>query len=154
LELIGVLLAAPRRGVLVVLSSREPFDPPWPAERLQRIELAPLSALDAHTMAARLTASAGIPTTRLDDLVARSDGIPLYLEELVRSSEAVDPRGLYPAIREPDPRIPAALRDSLLARLASPGVDLELAQTAATIGRDVDRELLQRFSGLPDETFH
>ena len=55
-------------------------------------------------------------------------------------------------MRRPDPPS-AALRDPLLARLASPGVDLELAQIASTIGRDVDRELLQRVAGLRDETF-
>ena len=51
------------------------------------------------------------------------------------------------------PAHPAALRDPLLARLAPPGVDLELAQIAATIGRDVDRALLQRVAGLDDEMF-
>jgi class 3 adenylate cyclase len=153
-DLISVLLEVSRPRLQVVLSSREEFQPPWPDELVQRMELAPLPPSALHAMAERLPGCARLPRERLDDLIARSDGVPLFLEELIRSSDSSDPRGLYPSIREPDPRIPAALRDSLLARLASPGVDLELAQIAATIGRDVDRELLQRVSGLPDGTFH
>ncbi|MDA0179509.1 AAA family ATPase [Solirubrobacter phytolaccae] len=154
LELIGLLLAAPHPGLLIVLSGRERFQPPWDEAPLQRVELVPLSTGESQAMAVRLAGGAGLGADRLRALIARSDGIPLYLEELVRSSDVSDPRGLYPAIREPDPRIPSALRDSLLARLASPGVNLELAQIAATIGRDVDRELLQRVSELADSTFH
>ena len=154
LDLIGVLLSTPRPGLLLVLVAREHFQPPWPGDVLQRIELGPLSRAELETMADRLPGCGRLARERIHELIGRSDGIPLFLEELVRSSDARDPRGLYSSIREPDPRIPAALRDSLLARLASPGVDLELTQIAATIGRDVDRELLQRVADMPDESFH
>ncbi|MDA0167084.1 AAA family ATPase [Solirubrobacter ginsenosidimutans] len=152
LDLIGVLLRRPRRGLLVVLTAREQFQPPWPDELVRRVELNPLSRPELETMAEGVQ-DCGLAGERLAELIDRSDGIPLYLEELIRSFDARDPRALSRSIHEPDPRIPAALRDSLLARLASPGVDLPLAQIAATIGRDVDRGLLQRVAGLPDEAF-
>ena len=52
-----------------------------------------------------------------------------------------------------DFRIPPALRDPLLARLTSPGVDLELAQAAAAIGREAECDLLRRVTGLSQEQF-
>jgi hypothetical protein len=148
LDLLAVLVSQPRAGLLVVLSAREEFAPPWP---VTRIALAPLTRAELASLSVGLPDCARLAPDRLDELFARSDGVPLFFEELVRSSDAGDPRGRFPSVREPDPRIPAALRDSLLARLASPGLDLELAQVAATIGRDVDRELLQRVTGLGDE---
>jgi tetratricopeptide (TPR) repeat protein len=87
-------------------------------------------------------------------LLQRSDGVPLYVEELARSADAIAwdrerPSSLLP----PGADIPPALRDSLMARLSSPGVDLEVAQIAATIGRDVDRRLLQEVRQVSDDEF-
>jgi tetratricopeptide (TPR) repeat protein len=105
-------------------------------------------------MARLMPEGSRLPAERRAELISRSDGIPLFLEELVRTAEAMDKgRQLYRSIRYSDFRIPAALRDPLLARLASPGVDLDLAQAAATIGRDVDHDLLRRVTGLTDDTF-
>jgi tetratricopeptide (TPR) repeat protein len=72
----------------------------------------------------------------------------------VRTADAVD-RGmpLPRSIEYADFRIPAALRDPLLARLTSPGVDLAVAQVTACIGRDVDLDLARRVTGLPGEAF-
>jgi class 3 adenylate cyclase len=149
LDLLGVLLSVPRPGVLTVLTARDDFEPPWP---VRRVPLGPLPAGELEAMAREIPESAGLPEYELQDLMSRSDGVPLFLEELARGANT-GARELPAGMRRPDPRLPAALRDPLLARLASPGVDLDLVQIASTIGRDVDRGLLQRVAGLSDETF-
>ena len=58
----------------------------------------------------------------------------------------------FHSINYADFRIPPALRDPLLARLTSPGVDLELAQAAATIGREAECDLLRRVTGLSQDS--
>ena len=132
LDLLSVLLAAPPAGLLIVLASRPGPEPRWPA--LERLELHPLERAELEAMADAL---GELGDEQRDAVVERSDGVPLFLEELVRT----------------DAGIPAALRDPLLARLALPGVDLRLAQLAATIGRDVDEALLRRLAELDDAAF-
>lgn len=83
----------------------------------------------------------------LEEVLRDFDGVPLYIEELVRTASSVPgfvedflgrrTRGELEADQAPDP-----LHDILLTRLESPGVDLELAQNAAAIGRRVDLTLL------------
>lgn len=152
LDLISTLLAAPQPGLLVVLAARVGFEPPWPEQMLHRLHLDPLTGPELEEMARLMPEGSRLPVDRRAELISRSDGIPLFLEELVRTADALDKgRQLYRSIRYSDYRIPAALRDPLLARLASPGVDLDLAQIAATIGRDVDQDLLQRVAGLAED---
>jgi tetratricopeptide (TPR) repeat protein len=150
LDLITTLLSTPRPGLLIALAARDGFEPPWPAALLERIPLAPLTAAELEEMALLMPEASRLPAEQREELINRCDGVPLYLEELVRTAEALD-RGheLYRSIRYADFRIPAALRDPLLARLTSPGVDLEMAQVASTIGREVDSDLLRRVTGLP-----
>ena len=152
LELLGMLLSAPCPGLLVLMTARQDFDAPWPPGLVPRVGLAPLPTEDLKRMARGTADGAGLDDELADELVARSDGIPLFLEELVRSSATVSAKG-DPALWSASSRIPAALRDPLLARMVLPGVDLALVQTAATIGRDIDRGLLQRATGLPDKPF-
>ncbi len=153
-DLISALLSAPRQGLLVVLAARDGFHPPWPESVLERMQLAPLTGPELEEMARLMPEAPRLSVEQREELIARCDGMPLFLEELVRTAEAID-RGhaLYRSIRHADFRIPAALRDPLFARLTSPGVDLELAQVASTIGRDVDRDLLRRVAGLPQGRF-
>jgi tetratricopeptide (TPR) repeat protein len=154
LDLITTLLSTPRPGLLIALAARDGFEPPWPAALLERLPLGPLTAAELEEMALLMPEASRLPAEQREELINRCDGVPLYLEELVRTAEAVD-RGheLYRSIRYADFRIPAALRDPLLARLTSPGVDLEMAQVASTIGREVDSYLLRRVTGLPHGAF-
>lgn len=154
LDLISAVLAAPLPGMLLVLAARDGFEPPWAGPVLQRLPLAPLGVPELERMAGLMPEGARLSTEQRAELISRSDGVPLFLEELVRTADALrQGRDLHRSIRYADYSIPAALRDPLLARLASPGVDLDLAQMAAAIGRDVDRELLQQIAGLDDQAF-
>lgn len=154
IDVISHLLGARRDRLRIVVTVRDGFEPPWPAERMQRLSLGPLSRTESTELAGLTPAGAGLPSADLDDLIDRSDGVPLFLEELLRTAEALG-RGsiVHRSIRFGEYRIPPALLDPLLARLASPDVDLELVQLAATVGRDVDPELLRRVAGTDDEEF-
>ena len=81
----------------------------------------------------------------LETLVERADGVPLFLEELVRAvvEDALD--GVAPAA------IPTSLQDSLMARLDRLGPAREVAQIASVLGREFDFGLLQAVSELPED---
>jgi class 3 adenylate cyclase len=154
LLLISILLAEPAPGLLLALTARSGFAAPWPQDALRHLQLGPLSVPDLEEMARGMTESTGLADARQREFIARSDGIPLFLEELVRSGSVLDTgAGAARALRQADSRVPAGLRDPLLARLVHPRVDLALAQIASVIGRDVDRELLKQVSGLDDKPF-
>jgi class 3 adenylate cyclase/tetratricopeptide (TPR) repeat protein len=152
LDLVSVLLATRRPGLMLVLAARTGFQPPWPDPLLDRLPLDPLDGGELEQMMRLMPEGSELSDDRRNQLISRSDGIPLFLEELVRTADAFE-RGeeLHRSIRYADYHIPAALRDPLLARLASPGISLDLVQTAATIGREVDLRLLQRVTGCTDD---
>ncbi|HEY5880054.1 MAG TPA: AAA family ATPase, partial [Nakamurella sp.] len=154
IEVISHLLAAEPRRLRLIVTARDGFDPPWPADQVQRFALGPLTRAESAQLAQLMPEGANLPAEDLDDLIDRGDGIPLFLEELLRTADALG-RGhvVHRSIRFGEYRIPPALLDPLLARLASPRVDLELVQIAATIGRDVDRTLLQRVVGTDEDEF-
>ena len=145
LELIGRVVADHPPGLLLVLAARADFASPWSSTR--RMELGRLGSDELAQMASRLPESRTLTVEHLQELIERSDGIPLYLEELLRGS-AVAHAGLDAATQHRTD-IPAGLRDLLLARFASPGVDLRLAQIMATIGREVNEDVLSAVAGLP-----
>lgn len=142
LELLGTLLERiASLPVLALLTCRPEFRAPWAQQgKVSTMALGRLEAADARAMVERLAAAAGA----LDDavvagLVDRSDGVPLYIEELTKSVlDAAAGSGQGP--------IPASLRDSLAARLDRLAAVRELAQIGAAIGRDFSFELLRAVS--------
>jgi tetratricopeptide (TPR) repeat protein len=149
LDLISALLLTPHPGLVVMLAARDGFDPPWPAIAFERLQLAPLTGDELEEMAGLMPEASRLSAEERDALIERCDGMPLFLEELVRTAEDLDQgRVAFHSINYADFRIPPALRDPLLARLTSRGVDLELAQAVASIGREAERDLLRRVTGL------
>ncbi len=154
IDLLTLIISSPDRSMHLVVTARDDFDPPWPVNRVPRLQLPPLDHEAMLEIAALLPEGARVSGEDREHLIARSDGIPLFLEELLRTADAVDRgRVMHRSIRFGDHQIPPALLDPLLARLASPQVDLELAQAAATIGREVDRNLLQNVVRADDDEF-
>jgi predicted ATPase/class 3 adenylate cyclase len=98
-------------------------------------------------------AGKGLPSEVVDLIVAKTDGVPLFVEELTKTvldsgflTEAGDK---YEIVGElPDLGIPSSLQDSLAARLDRLGPAKELAQLAAAIGRSFGYELLSAVSGF------
>ncbi len=152
LDLLAVLLTLP--GLRITIAARDGFEPPWEEALVRRIVLDPLDE-DATAELVRQTPSAAqLSPERSRELMERSDGVPLFLEELLLTAQETD-TGRIPhrSLQFSAYQIPPALRDPLLARLSRPEVDLELAQLAAVIGREVDRDLLHRAVGVDGVEF-
>jgi predicted ATPase len=142
--------------VLLIVTFRPEFQPPWPGQ--PQVGVLALNRLDRRDRAALITQIAGGKTLP-DDVVAqiadRTDGVPLFVEELTKS---VLERGL---LREENDRfvldrplqplaIPATLHASLLARLDRLASARRVAQIGAAIGRQFAYPVLHAVSRLPD----
>ncbi|MBK9710398.1 MAG: AAA family ATPase [Kouleothrix sp.] len=115
---------------LTLLTYRPTFSPPWlPGARLRRLDLAPLIPPDIERMVADLAGAAALPGESRRRIVAQSDGIPLFVEELTKTL-------IEAGAQAPDAEIPTTLRDSLLARLDRVGHARETAGWAAALGRE------------------
>jgi predicted ATPase len=108
-------------------------------------------------MIERLTGGKGLPAEVVQQIVARTDGVPLFVEELTK---AILESGLLQERKDryelsgpvPSLAIPATLHDSLMARLDRLATGKEVAQLAATLGRTFLYELLRAVSPLDEAT--
>jgi predicted ATPase/class 3 adenylate cyclase len=143
LELLSLLIdRMPTARILVLLSFRPEFHSPWATRsHLFQLMLSPLSRKQTETMVERVTGGKHLPPGVLKELIAKSDGIPLVVEELTKTvlGAAVDTHG-QPYLST---MIPPTLHDSLTARLDRLGTAKEIAQLGATLGREFTYELLQ-----------
>jgi len=143
LDLLGMLVEqAPSASLLVVLTFRPDFRPPWTGRsHVSLLTLAQLTRAQTRAMIAHLTS--GVLT---DDVVEQiaiiTDGVPLYVEELTRALvEAQDPEaGAAPAVAPTV--VPSTLQDSLMARLDRLGQAKPVAQIGAVLGRHFSEDLL------------
>jgi tetratricopeptide (TPR) repeat protein len=126
---------------LLVVTARPEF-PPWKAPSAADFDLAPLTGDDEAELLRALGDLHHIPENLLDVIATRSDGNPLFAEELAK---AIAKRGDGEHDAE---AIPRTIRDLLTARLDALGDDKRLAQAASVIGREIDVELLRVVSGL------
>ena len=93
-----------------------------------------------------------LPAGLVEQIVAKGDGVPLFIEELSRtlfSTKSARRGGLPAPIAVVE--IPATLQDSLMARLDQLGAAKELAQIAAVIGREFQIELLAAIAGWEEQ---
>ena len=130
---------------LVLLTFRPTFVPAWlPRPHLTPITLGPLSPDQAECMVAHLTGDTTLGDETRRRIVAQTDGIPLFVEELTKSLLEA---GVSAPAGSETPRalseIPATLRDSLLARLDRVGVARETASWAAVLGREFPYAILR-----------
>jgi class 3 adenylate cyclase/predicted ATPase len=157
LELLTLLIERLRAApILMVITFRPVFEPPWSNHpHLTLLTLNRLSRRECADMVTRVTAGKSLPAEVLDEIVAKTDGVPLYVEELTKS---VLESGLLEETAEgyvltgplPPLAIPASLQDSLMARLDRLGEAKEVAQLGATLGRTFDRDLLAAVSPLDE----
>jgi class 3 adenylate cyclase/tetratricopeptide (TPR) repeat protein len=153
-ELLNTLIEnLPSIPALILVSMRtERKSPLSEREDLLQLRLNPLDWADARALI-RDMSPANAPSEEVVAFVLdRAEGVPLYLEELTRSALEV---GLPLAPSSPTSRstagdIPSSLQSSLLARLDRLGPAKEIAQIAATIGREFTLQLLRDASGLPE----
>jgi class 3 adenylate cyclase len=145
LELMQLLAERPPApGVLVLLTARTEFVPPWrPASPVVTITLRRLATDDVSSMIDALVEERTLSTDLARAVIERADGVPLFVEELTRAVVEGDD-DQQPAA------VPASLHDSLLARLDRLGRGRDLVGVASVIGREFTVGALQRISGLDD----
>jgi class 3 adenylate cyclase len=155
LELLD-LLAARMDSVplLLVMTYRPEFRAPW-AGQAHVTELR-LSRLDRRDNAALVEQIAGGPDKLAPEVVAqiveRTDGVPLFIEEVTRAAlEVAGETSVHAAFRGAA-RVPATLHASLTARLDRLGATArQVAQAGAAIGREFGHDLLAAIAGVADE---
>ena len=144
----------PNERVLVVITSRPEFEVPWTAAPpITALTLTRLSQSHVVAMVERLTDGKALPKEVLDQILAKTDGVPLFVEELTRMllesgllHEADDHYELIGP--QPPLAIPATLQDALMARLDRLAPVKEVVQIGAAIGREFTYELLAAVAPL------
>ncbi|MGE0820668.1 MAG: adenylate/guanylate cyclase domain-containing protein [Candidatus Binatia bacterium] len=129
---------------LVVLTYRPDFTPTWrPREHTTQLTLNRLGQQQVAAMINQVTAKALLSAEVVQQIISRTDEVPLFVEELTKSVvESVGATHASPL----QLAIPATLHDSLMARLDRLGTAKAVAQLGATLGREFSYELLQAVS--------
>jgi class 3 adenylate cyclase/predicted ATPase len=143
LELLQLYLdRVPTSRMLAVLTFRPEFQPPWSLRsHMSRLTLGRLDHTQAEEMVERVASGKTLPTEIVQQIVTKTDGIPLFVEELTKSVvQSVGAPGRVPLQAF---AIPITLQDSLMARLDRLGNAKAVAQVGATLGREFSYELLQ-----------
>ena len=136
------------RGALaplyVVTTTRPEFRPSWGMRSHHAtISLAPLDRAQVRDMVAEISARHALAKDVVDDVAARTGGVPLFIEEVTRLLlERGDQGGIQ--------AIPPTLQQSLMARLDRLGPAREIAQIASVIGRGFSYALLRDVAGVED----
>ncbi len=138
--------------VLLVVTCRPEFQPDWRGWRhVACIEVQPIGADDAERLVRHVPGGEGLPETMVRGIVVRSDGVPLFIEELTRAVlDAAVPRGSPRTDGQGTPAVPSSLQASLMARLDRIGPPRELARIAAALGRQFTLDQLSAV--VPDRS--
>jgi TOMM system kinase/cyclase fusion protein len=159
LEVLDLVLdQAPTARMLTLLTCRPEFRPPWATRsRLTQITLGRLARVQVEAMLTSLTGGKALPAALVEQMVAKTDGVPLFVEELVKmileSGLVREAEDHYELTRPLPPlAIPSTLHDSLMARLDRLSTPRELAQLGAVLGREFSYELLQAVATVDETT--
>jgi predicted ATPase len=143
--------------VLLVVTFRPEFEPPWTGQpQVTVLALNRLDRRDRTALVVQIVGGKGLPDEVVAQIVDRTDGVPLFVEELTKS---VLESGL---LRAEEDRyvldrslsafaIPTSLHDSLMARLDRLAPVRMVAQIGAAIGREFSYALLRAVSRLPED---
>ncbi|WP_218511997.1 adenylate/guanylate cyclase domain-containing protein [Variovorax sp. dw_308] len=131
--------------VLILITSRPEYAPTWgnPAN-LTRLSVNKLNQRQAALLI-EAVAGESLPDQAVAEIIEKTEGMPLFIEELTKTvldAAAARAKGRSIDGTLQSPVIPATLQDSLMARLDRLGTAKEVAQVAATIGREFSQELL------------
>jgi hypothetical protein len=133
--------------VLLLVTYRPEFEPPWIGlPHVTALTLRRLAQRDIDAMIGRVAGNKPLPPSIRQDIIERTDGIPLFVEEMTKavleaeSENAVAQR--VALIPSPAHAVPASLHASLMARLDRLGPAKEMAQIGAAIGREFSHAVL------------
>ena len=159
LEVLDLLLkSVPRLPALLLITFRPEFEAPWSASPdVATVTLGRLDRVQAKTLVARVTGGRELPAEVLAQIVAKTDGVPLFVEELtkhvlesgllIEGPDRYRLDGLLPPLA-----IPSTLQDSLMARLDRLAAVKDIAQIGAAIGREFSYPLLHAVVGRDERT--
>jgi predicted ATPase/class 3 adenylate cyclase len=140
--------------VLLIVTFRPEFDPPWIGRPyVAAVTLNRLAQRDIETVIDNVVGNKLIPASIRQDIIERTDGIPLFVEEMTKavleagSEDAA--QHVASAIPSPGLAVPASLQASLMARLDRLGPAKEVAQIGAAIGREFSHALLSAVMKRP-----
>src|SRR5262249_46976774 len=137
-----------RLPVLLVATFRPDLPPPWIGfPHVTLLTLNRLPQAQARSLVERVTGGKALPPEVVEEILARTEGVPLFTEELTKlilESGLLREAGDRYFLDRPFPQlaIPATLHDSLMARLDRLAPVKEVAQIGACIGREFEHELL------------
>ena len=159
LELLSLLVdQGPTARILALLTFRPDFSPPWTGRsHLTQVTLPRLPRRQAAEMTDRVAHGKALPPEVVEQVVAKTDGVPLFVEELTKmvlESGLLQEREERYELTGPLPplAIPTTLHDSLMARLDRLATVKGLAQLGATLGREFSYELLQAVAPWDEAT--
>ena len=143
--------------VLLLITHRPEFDHPWARMRnVTQLSLNSLGTADVTELVRELTHGRELPDDVLEEIIEKTDGIPLFVEEFTKTvleSGLVEERdGVYERSGSPaQSTLPSTLHDSLMARLDRLGPVKEIAQIASVLGREFEHGLLAGLTPLGTE---
>ena len=135
-------------GVSLIVTYRPEFDPPWIGRPyVTALNLNRLGEREIAAMIERVTRNKSLPESIRQDIIERTDGIPLFVEEMTKAVLEAEGEGAAESavatIPSPSIGVPASLHASLMARLDRLGPAKEVAQIGAAVGREFSHALLQ-----------
>jgi class 3 adenylate cyclase/predicted ATPase len=156
LELFGRIVdKIPNFRALLIVTYRPEFDPPWIGRpHVAALTLNRLGEREIAAMIDRVTGNISLPKSIRQDIIERTDGIPLFVEEMTKAvleagSEDAAERAVA-VVPSPAVPVPASLHASLMARLDRLGPAKEVAQIGAAVGREFSHALLAAVMRKPE----
>jgi class 3 adenylate cyclase/predicted ATPase len=146
-------------GVLLIVTYRPEFEPPWIGQpHVTTLTVNRLGQREIAAMIDGVTGNKPLPRSIRLDIIERTDGIPLFVEEMTKAvleaeSEG-DARETAAAVPSSALSVPASLHASLMARLDRLGPAKEIAQIGAAIGREFSHALFAAVVRKPDAELH
>jgi class 3 adenylate cyclase/predicted ATPase len=157
LELLGMVVKRIRQlPVLVLITFRPEFQPSFTGQaHVTALTVSRLDRGQEADLIARVTGKKPLPAEIVEQILARTDGVPLFIEELTKTvleSGLLADAGDHYELSGPLPplAIPATLHDSLMARLDRLAPVKEVAQIGAALGREFSYVLLAAVAGRPE----
>jgi class 3 adenylate cyclase/tetratricopeptide (TPR) repeat protein len=132
--------------VLLMVTFRPEFEPPWSlTDTGSHLSLEPLDTAAGVRLIRQVSGLRELPTVVAREIIQKTDGVPLFLEELTKVvlETAMDGDGPMEIVSLDSISIPATLHDSLMARLDRIGTGKEVAQLGSVIGREFTVGMLE-----------
>ncbi|HUD87039.1 MAG TPA: adenylate/guanylate cyclase domain-containing protein [Xanthobacteraceae bacterium] len=141
--------------VLLIVTFRPEFEPPWIGRpHVTSLTINRLTQREIDAMIDRVVGNMLLPTNIRHDIIERTDGIPLFVEEMTKAIMEAGSQSaaeyVVAAVASPASAVPASLHASLMARLDRLGPAKEVAQIGAAIGREFSHALLAAVARRPD----